>query len=369
MRKILYIFVLCVVSSTYAFSQTVTRKVVDSETGLSLPFTTVQSSDNSIALVTNEEGVFSLEIKDNLVFTFSHVGYKRQQISSQQLRSENVIRMEIMPFELSTVVIRVDEALRDIYRAIDSTYKRIPRRPFFQRCFKQEIVRKNGKIVENSRAIIDIKIYRIFKPGRGEFFGLSLKGLDIHIDGDTILDRPSNLIPVSFINQFVSGRQSKSEENLIFTRGYTMDGDSNILISYSPRPDYSGDKIYTSGGFTIDRKTWTILKINQFYDSHALIKHNNCSEKKLLHEYNRSFYFTKEGIVSKIESKTVYSEKSNPSKIFTMTNTHIYRKSSESEYIQRPSVRYTQRKNILEQRAITMPDFDRIFQQGFNNEK
>jgi hypothetical protein len=345
-----------------SFAQSVKRKVVDAETGSAVPFVTVVGSDKAIGAYADVDGIFSIELKDGLTYTFSQLGYKQLTVSFQQLSSEKAIRMEALPLELNPVIIRADDALRTIYRATDSTHKRMPITPFYRRCYREEILQKNREIVERARAILDIEISRIYSPGKGAFDPKRLKGLNLSIYGDTVRTRPKMVVPICFTNQFLVGVKPKQEKDIIFTR---MIEDSNILISYYPKPNYPGKGIYTSGRFVVDKNNMTIRRIDQFLDDNALIRYNNDSEEYLFHEYNIRFYFAGDGIVSKIESVLRYSMKDKPKEIFTWTTTHIYKESTELEYQKKPSVRYNQRKFILQQRPVDMLDFDRVFREGF----
>ncbi|MDR2907160.1 MAG: carboxypeptidase-like regulatory domain-containing protein [Bacteroidales bacterium] len=359
--KTILLFVAFVALPFVSSTQSIERKVVDAETGLPVPFVTVLSSDKSIGAYADVDGVFSIDLKEHLTYTFSQIGYKPLSLSFQQLSSKKAIRMEALPLDLNPVVIKADAALRAMYRATDSTHKRMPTTPFYRRCYRQEVLQVNGKIVEDAKAIIDIEISRIFAPRRGTYYAKRLKGLEINIDGDTIYEKLEKSAPVCFFNEFIIGAP-KEEKNVIFTR---MSNDTTILFSYYPKPNYLGEKTYTSGRFTMNEKTMAILRIDQFIDSTTLVRHNNIARKYQYHKYTTCFYFTSKGIVSKIEYVSVYSLKENPDEIFTWTTTNIYKDLTKLEYQEVPSERYRAKKFLLEQHPVDMPDFESVFQQGF----
>ena len=80
--RILFLTTICVVYSLSVFAQMVTKKVVDIETGIAISYATIQSSDRSIAESSDEDGVIYFDLRDNLIYTFSHIGYKTATISS-----------------------------------------------------------------------------------------------------------------------------------------------------------------------------------------------------------------------------------------------------------------------------------------------
>ena len=356
----------CIAWASPIFAQTITTRVVDIETGMAVPYVTVQSSDKSIAAGSREDGIISFELRDKLTYTFSQIGYKNVSISSEQLLTDPLVQMEAQPFELSPVVVKADVALRDIYRAIDSSYKHIqPFVPLYLRCFKNDVLHINEKMMVHAKAIIDIQAKELSTPGHNIRGKVMLKGLNTYKNEDyvTTPDLKALILPISLMNSYIVGVQKREEHNFTFTR-LPVEGDSIIIISYHPKNSYqySGSFVYKSGRFIIDAKTWVILRLDWALDNKAKAYQNSIVEKSKKQEKWKentcSIFFSAKGIPLKLEQTFVYSLKDNPDEVYTWTTSQVYRNITQHEYKQGPAITYNHSKFILQQKPIAMPDND-----------
>lgn len=370
----IYIIVF-LLSPLFALGQTITKTILDKDSGMSVPYAIIYNSQKTAICSSNSDGIFSMEMEMGTIYVISQIGYKPVTITSEQLLLDDVIRMEMLPYELSPVVITADAALRDIYRAIDSTYKRIQSTystPFYLRCYKRDEIFFGDTKVFDTKAIIDIKTLRLRSAGKGALGNLALKG----IEKICILDEKEdaiplrNLSPIAPINDFLVGFKKQYEEGLTFTR-ISSEDNSTLIIAYQPRSYYQFSKslLYPSGRFFIDFKTWRIIRIDIALDGKAIeyqnIEAESTNAKKIVREQKCTVFFSNNGIPSKIEHKVTYSLKANPSEIFTWTLLQVYKDISKAEHQQKPSNSYNPSKFIIQQKSISIPDFDAKFKIGF----
>jgi len=171
---------------------------------------------------------------------------------------------------------------------------------------------------------------------------------------------------INLLNRYVVGVNKQDEKNIVFTR-IPSESDSTIIITYYPKSNhqYSNKRIYKSGRFIIDTKTWTILRFDWTIDNKTVAYQNSFVEKgkreEKWHEVFCSFFFSANGIPSRVEQKIVYSLKDTPDKVYTWTTSHLYEIFTQSEFLQKPSSKYDQSKFIFSQNPLMMPDFESKF--------
>ncbi|MCL2738495.1 MAG: carboxypeptidase-like regulatory domain-containing protein [Bacteroidales bacterium] len=376
-QKIAIILLTIVLSLQFlsASAQTITRVITDVETGMAVPYATIYNSDKSVIRSANVDGIFTIDVVSGTTYTVSQIGYKSLLITAERLLLDDAIQMEVLPYELNPVIVSADAALKDIYRAIDSTYNRIIAAystPFYLRCYKRDELFKDGKNILDAKAIIDIKAMRLRSAGKGALTSAALKGLNTNSNNDGLPAMPNSAVsPISPLNSFVAGVPKQDESILVFTR-LPVDTDSSLLIiTFHPKSNYqySGTAVYTSGRFIIDTKTWNILRIDRIIDNKGIEYQNhvvNTSKRQeLWHELHNSMFFTSNGILSKIEQRIVYSLKNGSGERYTWTTVQTYKDISKAEYQQKPSGSYKQTQSIFQQKPITIPDFDARFNLGF----
>ena len=358
------------------FAQLITRKVIDKETGLSIPYAIIYNADKSKAIQSDDDGIFSIRAAPGEIYTISQLGYNSVTISTRQLLSNRTILLEMLPYEFNPIVISADAALKEIYRAIDSTYNRIYSTPFFLRCYKQDQIFSDNQTIVEGKAIIDIKVSRIRSAGKEASTLLFLKGLKTvynnSFTGDTIRISSGFYSSISPINSFVVGYNKQHEKNIIFTRTHhETENDSTIIITYHPKSsyEYSENFVYKSGRFVINQKDMSILRIDEMADNKSITYLNRLNQAAqrgdYIHELNSSIFLSSNGIPLKIEQKIVYSFIDSPKEHFSWTTLQIYKNSSKEEYNHGRSVTYNPKLSILHQELVALPDFDTQFSRGF----
>ena len=365
-KFILLLMVVFVLQPICVSAQMVTRTITDIDNGMAVPYATIYKSDSTFLCSASIDGVFSIEVTPGSFYKISHIGYKPITLTAEQLLSDEIIKMEMLPYELNPVVVTPNSALSDIYRAFDSTHKHIPSAPFFQRCYKKEQIISANDILLDSKAIIDTKVVKVHAVGKGVYIYVSIKGLQIdynNIDSGDIIPNPRQ-ISISNINQV--SIPSKDAENIIFNRIHS-ENDSITIITFHPK--FYGDA-YKTGRFIIDKRTWIILRIDMTFDD-ATIEYQNriaitsSNPKRLIHKFNRSVFFSTNGLPLKVEENIVYFLTTKPEEMYTWTLSQTYKDISKADYQQKPSRPYDPKKFIFQQKPITIPDFDARFNQGF----
>ena len=366
-RIILLLMVVFVLQSVCIFAQNVTRTITDLDNWMVIPYAAVYNSDSVFLCYTSVDGIFSIEVTPGSFYKVTRIGYKPISLTAEQLLSDEDIKMEMLPYELNTIVVTASSAVSDINRALESTRQRIPSTPFFQRCYKKDEIIVGNDTLLDAKAIIDFDIRKIFSAGKGVRYLLKLKGL--HIDYNNGVSEDiipiANLSPANPINGSLG---KKVDNNTIYTR-INSDNDSITIIAFHPKDYYNSIEVYPSGRFIIDTRTWCILRVEMIADKNSLAYSNRLTttsnEKKRMHEHSLSIFYSANGILSKLEQKTVYSLKDKPDELFTWTVLQVYKDISKAEYQQKPSGPYDPKKFIFQQKPIDMPDFDARFNQGF----
>ena len=365
---LMVIFVL-VLQPVCISAQVVTRTIKDIENGMPVPYAAIYKSDSILLSNASVDGIFSINVTPGSFYKISRLGYEPVTLTSEQLLSDKIIKMKLLPYELNAVVVTADVALLGIQRALDSTHRRIPSPPFFQRCYKKEVIVSANDTVLNAKAIMDFRITKIHAAGKGFRYIPKLKGL--HIDynnsGSEDIIPNENQLPIIPINTSI---RNKDEEKIVFIR-INSDNDSITIISFHPKNYYSSkEEVYMSGRFIIDTRTWCIIRIDAFLDNSSTEYFNHLVEtsdtkKRIMREHSVSFYYSDNCLPSKVEQKTVYCLKNKPDELFTWTVLQVYKDLTKAEFNKRPSIFYNQEKFILQQKPVTMPDFESQFNQGF----
>ena len=369
-KLLLFIMVVFAQLPACVFAQKVTKIIKDKETGQAVSFAIIKSiSDASIHNLAEADvdGRMTIEVTTGSTYTIFRLGYKPITLTAEQLLLDEIIIMEMLPYELSTVVVTPDTALRDIYRALDSTHKHIPATPFFRRLYHNEQIISENDTLLDAKSIIDIKVVKVRAAGKGTMIVTSLKGLRIYYSNSENIRPFQNKMSISNINQF--SISSIDVENVAFNR-INSENDSITIISFHPKNYFTG-VVYKTGRLIIDKRTWIIRRIDMTFDNtsieylnHQLTKAESRQEK-VIHEIQQSLFFSANGLPFKIEEKINYCLSAEPEEIYTWTFLQVYKDISKADFQRKPSKKYDLKKNIFQQKPVTMPDFDSQFNQGF----
>ena len=366
-KFILLLIVAFILRSVCVFAQIVTRTITDIDNGMVVPYAAIYNSDSAFLCFASIDGVFSIEVTSGSFYKITRIGYKPITLTAEQILSDKVVKMEMLPYELNTVVVTASSAVSDINRAFESTRKRIPSTPFFQRCYKKDEIIVGDYTHLIAKTIIDFEIRKVFSAGKGSRSFPKLKGLYIDYDNGVSEDiiPNANLSPTIPINV---GLGEKVDNNTVYTR-INSDNDSITIIAFHPKDYFNSKEVYPSGRFIIDSRSWCILRIEMIADKNSIEYHNHLAktsnEKKILREHSLSIFYSANCLPSIVEHKTIFYLKIKPDELVTRTVLHVYKDISKTEYQQKPSGSYDPKKFILQQKPVVMPDFETQFSQGF----
>lgn len=146
------LLVLLCVGTSSVFSQQIVGKIIDAKTKEAVPFSTIQF-DEFNGVISNSEGFYNFSIdnfNESTVFTVSCLGYLTQNLTLQQLKSNNyIISLDEAINELNTVHItnklpNVDSIMSRVQARLKENYNSsLTKHTFFSRqtaFFKPDVV-------------------------------------------------------------------------------------------------------------------------------------------------------------------------------------------------------------------------------------
>ena len=262
----LFYFLLFLFQSQFCFSQTSVQGVVkDLKTKSPLPFCAVAVRGSDRGCITNEEGVFKITVdaeRDTLAF--SYVGYKSRMIPASSLVEYPAIFLEGRSMDLKEVTVHAGDDY--LYEIMDRCRKKILEsklqiaKIYFQ--LETEIQNKpvemleayyNGDVIRGAIENLNIKNGRI---GLAEFEHGSFVNINTSKAISSLnLTKRYDFLP-SVPLQFTKSKLRKNYSVKILTEF----SDENIFhLEFAPRENASEN---FSGEIWIDKKTYSILKIN-----------------------------------------------------------------------------------------------------------
>jgi hypothetical protein len=136
-------------------------KVVDSQSGRTLPFATVEAIGSNIATVTNIDGDFTIKIaKDAKVsgLKISYLGYANKIVPLEEFKGgrSKSITLDPTSVQLQEVTIRPQDALGLIMDALASIGKNYSPEPMMMRGFYRETIQRGRNYASISEAVVDI---------------------------------------------------------------------------------------------------------------------------------------------------------------------------------------------------------------------
>ena len=139
--------------------------VIEAETGLSVPYTTIRVKDKPLGTITDEKGRFSFKLPDNfsnVILIFTCVGYEPKEVAVSQLRPgiENRVELKESVRELGQVTV-VDEKQLSALTVLKRAIERIPKnyrsgKGVFDAYYRERIT-ENGAVIRYADAAITIE--------------------------------------------------------------------------------------------------------------------------------------------------------------------------------------------------------------------
>ncbi|SDD16180.1 hypothetical protein SAMN05216323_109413 [Williamwhitmania taraxaci] len=369
------LLVLCVFLSFFSIAQPVSKKLVDRETGSSVPFANVSFVGNNGGIMADEDGVFTVSAKVGQRYRITQVGYCTIELSYEQLMEPKEILMDEVNIEINPVIVSADAARRDILRAIDSTYKLL-KAPLFLTCYQQDRVEVNNQMVVEAKAIIAAKIITILSPSKGNSGSYKLEGLSVAHSPNFPVDTVSTFrfLPGVYVNSFLVGASKKDDSNLVYS--YLNVNDSIIVISFRPKKSFipSGHSILTSGRFFIDKKSWRMLRIDTEL-SNSMLSYmresvaNRKKAKEYYLDYSTSTTYSNLGIPVTAKRLMAYSLKGDSTNArWVCTSYQVFSNSREQPKTTSEKKKLNKYKALIFQTASTTPEFEFQFIKGFKAE-
>jgi hypothetical protein len=145
-------------------------KVIDKQSGNTLPFATVEAMESNVATVTNIDGNFIIKLpkeSDISQFKISYIGYSNKTISAEDFKGTRALTIQLDPkaVQLQGVTIRPEDALHVIMDALRKVGDNYSSEPMMMRGFYRETIVRNRNYVSISEAVVDI-----YKSAYDNFF-------------------------------------------------------------------------------------------------------------------------------------------------------------------------------------------------------
>lgn len=136
-------------------------KVVDGETGRTLPFATIEAMGSNVATVTNIDGEFIIKLGKASEVTdlkISYIGYSNKTVPLNELGGgrTNTIFLAPTSVQLREITIRPQDALELIRNVLGNVQDNYSAEPMMMRGFYRETIQRGRRYVSISEAVIDI---------------------------------------------------------------------------------------------------------------------------------------------------------------------------------------------------------------------
>ncbi len=141
-------------------------EIQDAKSGEPLPFAAISIQNSILGTISNEEGVFSLQIRNSRVndtLLISYLGYQSFKIALNNISKYQVYRLESTSIPLQEVIIRGLYSENLIRLAIEYKKKNYPNHAFIQRAFYRESIKRDKKFMLYSEGILDV-LKRPYRP-------------------------------------------------------------------------------------------------------------------------------------------------------------------------------------------------------------
>jgi hypothetical protein len=141
-------------------------EIRDAESGETLPFAAISVQNSILGTISNEDGIFSLQIRNSVAsdsILISYLGYQTLKIVLKDIPKYQVYQLESTSISLQEVIIRSLYPERLIRLAISNKKKNYPNHSFVQRAFYREAVKRDKKYMLYSEGILDV-LKRPYRP-------------------------------------------------------------------------------------------------------------------------------------------------------------------------------------------------------------
>ena len=141
-------------------------EIRDAENGETLPFAAISVQNSILGTISNEDGIFSLYIRNSDLYDtviISYLGYQTLKISISAVPKFQVYKLEPTSISLQEVIIRGLHPEALVRMAIENKKKNYPCQSFVQRAFYRESIKRDKKYMLYSEGILDV-LKRSYRP-------------------------------------------------------------------------------------------------------------------------------------------------------------------------------------------------------------
>ena len=159
MKKIGILLTMTVVAICSVAQNTVlSGTVVDDKTGERITQANVSVSGTSIAVVTNDDGFFTLKTEEApREIVISHIGYRPERLNPSQLSATNMtIRLKPATIQLQEVFVWAEDPRELVYAAIRKIPENYSRVPELYHCFYRETAMKRQHYIYVAEGVVDM---------------------------------------------------------------------------------------------------------------------------------------------------------------------------------------------------------------------
>ena len=288
---------------------TFSGRVVDAKTRKALSHVSV--THRNVGTVTNEEGEFTLKLKETpATVTFSCLGYKSQHLSAAECKSHEAegrpVQMQASSVVLSEIVVKgVDKPRQLVEQAIEKIDVNYPQEPNLLRGFYRETTQKRNRFISVAEGVVDVYKSPYFKMDWRDGVAI-LKGRRLlsQRKGDTLAVKlqggPVLPVELDVVKQRDMLLNSKELDNYSFSyKGVKRTGDqTSYVIEIKPAlvleyPLYVG-RLY------IDEETLAFTKIELELD----MSNSDKATRSILRKKPLGLRFTPREMSVNIDYKT-----------------------------------------------------------------
>ena len=249
---------------------TFSGKVVDAKTQKALSHVSV--THRNVGTVTNEEGEFTLKLKETpATVTFSCLGYKSQHLSAADCKAHEIegkpVAMQASSVVLSEIVVKgIDKPRQLVEEAIEKIDVNYPQQPNLLRGFYRETTQKRNRFISVAEGVVDVykspyykmdgrdgvailKGRRLLSQRKNDTLAVKLQGgpvLPVHLDIVKERDILLNLDELNYYHFSSKGMKTMGDR-----MAYVIEIKPAIVVEY---PLYQGN-LY------IDKETLAFTKI------------------------------------------------------------------------------------------------------------
>ena len=254
---------LIVVAQGVDAQRAVSGRVIDASTAEPLPFCHVAIQNSSIGTITNEDGVFSIQVSPDDTLLISYIGYETASTTANELLSNNDILLNSMAIDLGELTVYAEDTW--LYDLVASCSKVMRKQPVLEtRTYF------NLETLDKSRPLEMIECYYNAVVQGTDVLQLNLKngrvGWPVHHEGRYYVNMNTSkailfLDILEFSDKFPANplqyKAGKMRKRFRLTRLPSRSGGELIHISFEPLQN-TGE--YFSGDLWINENTRQLMQ-------------------------------------------------------------------------------------------------------------